>query len=299
MFTPPQAKKFFTVFRNSMRIGLINNYPNNYYSPSFGVNLQSSKLKFKEDDFYVRIKGYGHHSGWAKKIRETADNAVDYIRRICNFEETIRQVTNGVISANKLISSDAEKQKHTGILRTKRFGWNNKSCWDSSTGLITSYSKNPKNRYRSYADRLDYTVQHPLKNPFRIELTRPVHEKDFGKFLEHGNGKYINTAFDIIDRIYNKLYTNFISEEVKKDSLTDVNTSIAEIRWILAHVTPWERGSDAISNTFIRSLYKAMGIKTYPLKKGVSLDLEAYCTNLEDYKQNFSNYFTKKPKIID
>jgi len=281
-----------------MRIGSIDNTQNHFYSPSFGVNLQSPKLKFKEDDFYVRIKGYGHHSGWAKKMRETADNAVNYIRHICNFEETIKRITNGVKDANRL-TDDVEKIEHTGILRTDRFGWNNKSCWDSSTGLITPYSNNPKNRYKNYADRLDYIVKHPLNNPFRIELTRPVHEKDFGKFMEHGNGKYIHTAFGIIDKIYNKLYTNFISNDVKKENLKEINSSIAEIRWILAHVTPWERGSDAIANTFIRSFYKAMGIKTYPLKKGVSLDLEAYCTNLEEYKNKFPEYFSKKPKIID
>ena len=70
------------------------------------------------------------------------------------------------------------------------------------------------------------------------------------------------------------------------------------MRWILAHTTPWERGSDAISNTFIRSIYKAAGIKTHPLKRGVSLDLEAYCTNIDEYKINFANYFTKKPELV-
>ena len=282
-----------------MNINPVNNYRFNNNQPIFGINLQSKKLIFKKGDFFVRIKGYGKNPDWAKKVIETADNTVGYIRQICNFEETIRRITNGVIDANKLISSDAEKQTHTGILRTKRLGWNHKSCWDSSTGLITTYSKNPKNRYKSYADRLDYVVNHPLENPFRIELTRPVHEKDFGKFMEHGNGKYIHTAFSIIDRIYNKLYSAFISNEVKKENLKEVNDSIAEIRWILAHTTPWERGSDAISNIFIRSIYKAMGVKTYPLKKGISLDLEAYCTNLDDYKNKFATYFNHKPKIID
>ena len=81
--------------------------------------------------------------------------------------------------------------------------------------------------------------------------------------------------------------------------MNDINNSIAEIRWILAHATPWERGSDAISNTFIRAIYKAAGIKAYPLKKGVSLDLEAYCTNLTDYKENFTDYFIKKPHIVE
>ena len=65
----------------------------------------------------------------------------------------------------------------------------------------------------------------------------------------------------------------------------------------MAHATPWERGSDAISNIFTRAFYKSMGIKTHPSKKGVSFDLQAYCTNLADYKKDFTTYFQKAPEI--
>ena len=67
----------------------------------------------------------------------------------------------------------------------------------------------------------------------------------------------------------------------------------------MAHSMPWERGSDAISNVFTRSLYKSMGIKTYPLKQGISLDLEAFYTPLDKYKQNFATFFEKAPEVID
>jgi len=275
-----------------MKIGSVNSYNKTNYTPSFGINLHSPKLKFKEDDFYIRIKGYGHHSGWAKKIIETADKTVGFIRENCNFEETIKNIAIGVRYANKL-TGDSLKTEHTGVLRIKRNGWEYNNCPD----IITPY--NNKNRYKGYVDRFNYVEKHPLKNPFRLELTRPVVDKDFGKFLDHGSPKYINTAFCHINEIYENLYKKYIKNEVKDENLGDVNSSIAEIRWILAHVTPWERGSDAIANTFIRSLYKAIGIKTYPLKKGISLDLEAYCTNLDEYKEKFPLYFTKKPKIID
>lgn len=278
-----------------MRINSISNYYNSY-TPTFGVNLNSPKLKFKEDDFYVRIKGYGHDSGWAKKIRETADKAVIYIRENCNFENTLKKICSGVTEANQL-PLDLEKRKHTGVLRIPREGWYYQSDWGHDSGLITAYSKT--NRYKDYADRFDYIVKHPLKNPYRIELTRPVHDKDLGKFLDHGSAKYINTAFYHAKKIYENLYSKYITNEVKKENLEDVNCSIAEIRWILAHATPWERGSDAIANTFVRSIYKAIGIKTTPLKKGISLDLEAYCTELDEYKRRFASYFVKKPMIID
>jgi len=269
---------------------------NNINNLSFGINLQSKKLRFKEDDFYVRIKGYGHHSGWAKKIIETADNAVEFIRKKCNFDETLKKITLGVTEANQL-PLDLSKRQHTGILRTTREGWRFGSDWSSDGSIITAYNK--KNRYKSYADKFDYISKHPLNNPYRIELTRPVIDKDFGKYLEHGGARYINTAFYYINNIYNNIYSKYIAKELKSENIDDVNNSIAEIRWILAHATPWERGSDAISNTFIRAIYKSMGVKAYPLKKGVSLDLEAYCTNLDEYKKNFASYFSKKPEIID
>lgn len=281
-----------------MLIYPVNSCQNNLYSPSFGINLQSKKLRFKEDDFYVRIKGYGHHSGWAKKIRETAEAAVNFIREKCNFEGTLNKICTGVTEANQL-PLDLDKRQHTGILRTFREGWRHGSGWDNYP-LVTKYGKLRNNRYKTYADRLDYTVKNPLKNPFKnIMLTRPVHDKDYGKYINHADAKYINNAFEHINNIYNDLYEKYISHEIKSENLNDINNSIAEIRWILAHATPWERGSDAISNTFIRAIYKAAGVKAYPLKKGVSLDLEAYCTNLEEYKKNFADYFVKKPHIVD
>ena len=77
-----------------------------------------------------------------------------------------------------------------------------------------------------------------------------------------------------------------------------INSTISEIRWVLAHTTPWLRGSDAISNVFMRAMYKALGIKTFPTKQGVSLDMEAFCTTKEDYIKSFTTYFEKPPVII-
>ena len=148
--------------------------------------------------------------------------------------------------------------------------------------------------------RLNQTINKPLENPYSdIELTRPKKDNFYGNFIEHANPIYINSAFKRVNSLYDEIYNKYILKEAKKENLEDINSLIAEMRWILAHATPWERGSDAISNTFIRSIYKAIGIKTHPLKKGISLDLEAYCTNLKDYKNNFADYFSKKPEIVE
>jgi len=269
----------------------------NFCQPSFGVNLQSPKLKFNQDDFYVRIKGYGKNYHWVEKIKETADDAVDFIRENMDFESILRYITNGVFQANQF-PADVEKRLHTGILRTERKNWRYGSDWKSGS-IITHYD-GAGSKYETYKNRFDYTVSHPLKNPYyKFMLTRPVRNRDYGRFLEHSEPHYINSSLDMVGSLYRMLHERYIKKEATEADLNDINAIIAEIRWILAHATPWERGSDAISNTFIRSVYKAMGIKTTPLKKGISLDLEAYCTNLEDYKKNFSDYFVKKPVIVD
>ena len=280
-----------------MLISPVNNYQSNLYLLTFGVNLQSKKLRFKNDDFFVKIRGYGTNSDWAKKVIETADNAVKFIRTNCNFEETLKRITLGVTEANQF-PLDLNKRNHTGILRIKRSGWRYDSDWKDGWGLITRYSGIKKNKYKTYADKLDYVTEHPLKNPYNdIQLTRPRTDKDYyGKFIDHADKQYINNAFMHIEKIYDNIYFNYILKEAKSENLNDINNSIAEIRWILAHATPWERGSDAISNG---SIYKSIGIKASPLKRGISLDLEAYCTNLEDYKKNFSLYFAHKPYIVE
>ena len=280
-----------------MRITPIISYNYKYNQPSFGVNLESPKLRFKNDDFFVRIKGYGTNSDWAKKIIETADIAVKFIRTKLDFESVLRYITIGVQKANQ-IPNDLDKRNHSGILRAKRTNWLFGSDWESDD-LITHYDKR-KSRYKLYNDRFDHVVSYPLKNPYKkFMLTRPHHSSDYGKYLNHADGKYVNHALDMVSDIYNQLNEKFVGKDITTEDLNEINSAIAEMRWILAHATPWERGSDAISNTFIRTIYKALGIKTSPLKRGVSLDLEAYCTNLKDYKENFSDYFSHKPYIVE
>ena len=49
----------------------------------------------------------------------------------------------------------------------------------------------------------------------------------------------------------------------------------------------------------MRAMYKAVGIKTYPPAEGVSFDLEAYCTDLDEYKRKFPTYFEKPPEVVE
>lgn len=257
---------------------------------NFSANLNSPKLKFRRKDFYIRIKGYGKNPIWAFKTVKTADTAVDLIRNDINAEEVLKFIASGIRNANKFCL-ESFKRKHSGILRTFREGWDYKGRYSD---LITGYGE--KTQYQTYKERFKEICQKPLTPPkYDIGMTQP---KQLG-YLRHGKSQNINPSLDYVFNLCNRIFPQFIHQEVKPENMKEINNTIAEIRWVLAHSTPWVRGSDAIANVFVRAIYKSIGVKTYPLKKGISLDLEAYCTQLSEYKGRFSNYFEKPPEIIE
>lgn len=262
---------------------------------SFTSKNNLKVLDFCEDDFFVKIEGYGKNTGWAKEVIRTAENAVHLIKLRNPAETVLINIADGVRKAN-LFTGDLAKQKLTGLLRAQRSGWNSSSAL--SDLLITKYSSAQNCRYKVYYNRLNEVYLNPLWNPYyNFGLTVVEHKKDV-KYLAHAESIYVNNAMDRVGTLYYKIINNFLGKPLSKDNMENLHASIAEIRWILAHSTPWERGSDAISNVFMRSIYKALGIKMSPLKQNVSLDLEAYCTNLSDYKVKFADYFEKSPQIV-
>lgn len=262
---------------------------------SFTSKNNLKVLDFCEDDFFVKIEGYGKNTGWAKEVIRTAENAVHLIKLRNPAETVLINIADGVRKAN-LFTGDLAKQKLTGLLRAQRSGWNSSSAL--SDLLITKYSNAQNCRYKVYYNRLNEVYFNPLRNPYyNFGLTVVEHKKDV-KYLAHAESIYVNNAMDRVGTLYYKIINNFLGKPLSKDNMENLHASIAEIRWILAHSTPWERGSDAISNVLMRSIYKALGIKAYPLKPNISLDLEAYCTNLVDYKRKFADYFEKSPQIV-
>lgn len=272
----------------------INPVANSIQRPTFGVNLKSPKLKFQPEDFFIKIEGYGKDEAWANVIIEYADLAVNYIRRGLSPENVLKCVTAGVRKANQNDENNS-KRADSGILRDIREGWlhENKEYLSNDIKLLTHYADN---KYDVYKERLDKVYRYPLK-PINDDIGMTT----MNNFhcMVHGNWKKVNDSLEYIFKLSEKIFPKYIKEEVKPEDLDEINSIIAEIRWVLAHSTPWYRGSDAISNVFMRALYKSIGIKAYPPAEGVSFDLEAYCTNLDDYKAKFTTYFERPPEIAE
>lgn len=262
---------------------------------SFKANINSSRLKYSPKDFFVNIESYGKNYEWAEKAKDIADTAVNLIRNKCSFDNIMRYISAGIAKANS-DSTNKMKSEFSGVLRTEREHYKFVDM-PPNHDLVTYYGRTQ--RYGVYHDRLEWTRRNPIKNPYEeIELSRPL-KTEGGSFISHCHQYKINSGMDLLKQKYGELIGKYNPEKVCKDDLEDINNKIAEIRWILAHITPWLRGSDAISNIFMRSLYKAMGIKSYGLAKNTALDFEAFCTPLDKYKKDFPNFFVKKPKVIE
>jgi len=268
---------------------------------NFTSNPNSPKLVFCYKDFFINIKGYGQNEQWANKVMDIADESSKKLRKLTSADDVLSYIAKRMKFANAL-TDDQSKRTHTGILRIDRKSYGKTGEWAYSS-LQTPFGADFHNPYHTYRKRLAKLSEKPLANPFPdIELTSVLYSPA-GKNGEmiHGDAVFINNALNRVGEKHFNLEKDYIQhpENVTKENLRKINCDIAEIRWILAHSTPWERGSDAIANTYMRALYKSMGIKTYPAKRGVSFDLEAFCTNLDEYKKNFHKYFKKPPEIME
>lgn len=275
---------------------------NTNHLTTFKANPNSTILKFNPKDFFINIKGYGKDMKWAEKVTKITDNAVASIKENNSSDKVLHDIADSMKIANSK-STDRNLADHTGVLRVARKGYGELGTWANVTLQTPFGHQFGYDKYNSYTKRFAKVSIKPLENPYDdISLTDIFYSPmcKCGEMI-HGNAKHINNALDKVSDKYHSLQKDYIQhpEKITENHLDNINSNIAEIRWIMAHATPWERGSDAISNTFMRALYKSMGIKTHPSKRGVSFDLEAYCTNLTDYKKNFANYFTKAPEIAN
>lgn len=264
-------------------------------SLSFCSNPNSHILEFTPNDFFINIKGYGRDTEWARKVRQLADSATRKIKKANDSDEVLVQIADGIKDANQSCF-ELKKKVHSGILRTNRKGYGKAGGW-MGEDIYTMIC----DRYSGYKSKFKPLVKKPLTSPFYDVDTAKIEQYNKSQLrIAHPSDDKINNALDRVGGKFFNLRKNFISkpENVTQDTLPEINSDIAEIRWILAHSMPWERGSDAISNIFMRALYKSMGIKTYPIKKDISLDLEAFCTPLDKYKANFGSYFEKEPHIV-
>lgn len=284
------------------------------------------KIEVEAQNFFIKIPGYGQNYNWANEMAEITENASHMLREGATFDDAMAYIA---ASARDLAlkSSDKYKGQVYGVVRGRKLNYLCDGKLENH-GAITPFDENTQ--YKTYADRFRKCYSpNELQNPYagRIELTRvvsdggypisaseynpnnPKHTKQINpdgsvsyyektEAMIHPKGKYGVEGLNIAEELHNKLVDKFKNKTITSKDLDEINETIAEIHWVLAHTMPWGRGSDAIANSYVKAIYQSLGIKTYPPKDGVSFDLEAFCTELDDYKKNYKKLYEQEPEIV-
>lgn len=105
-------------------------------------------------------------------------------------------------------------------------------------------------------------------------------------------------TLDYCEKVYVNLIKNYTLDKPNKENTKVINRQIATLHWLLSHSMPYMRGSDVISNTFIKALYSALGFQTAVPKDGISFHPEAFCTELDEYVEKYPSLYENPPKYV-
>ena len=98
-------------------------------------------------------------------------------------------------------------------------------------------------------------------------------------------GLDMNKNLKLVDKVYNDF------KNIENPTKKDVDETSAKIHWLISQECPYVKGNDSIANVLVRALYHSNKIPQMPVKKGCSLDFEAFYRSLKDYIKNFCSFF--------
>lgn len=261
-----------------------------------------SNIKQKPQNFFIKIYGYGRNMDWARYMAESCNYAALMIKNHAKFEDVMDLISQDVSNCSFLnveSAIDFEKALNAGVLRTEE---------GISTCLLTSFDLSGI-KYGAYGKRYlekamkasrttvakEFSVKIPEQYPdFVPTKIYCVSGKSGGKLVHRSKG--VKSALKYSREIYNDIVENYLGKKLTKKDLNEINKKIATMHWLLVHSVPYLRGSDAIINVFIKSLYCALGIELSAPREGISFDLEAFCTELKDYIKEYPKLYESEPK---
>lgn len=291
--------------------------PNNYYEGSkidgssaitsyatASINLKKGasekpkKQTLSGDEFFINMAGYEKNEDWAKKMTDLMNSVSDCISSGSDFPFILEKIENGINSIN---SAPNSKNDTYGIRRTsyhvfapkensrgkeyierylEKCKTNGKTTIDER-GKQTTYTPKPNKEYKE-ANTCKVTavcISEKFKPLLKISEEMPTN--------------YKTSNLNLVEKEYNKL------REIENPSVDFVMRSCAIIQWLIAQETPYIRGSDSIANILTKSIMHANGIYISPLKDGISLDFEAFDTDLDDYIKKYPDFFKVRPYKIE
>jgi len=242
-----------------------------------------------KDTYFIRLFGYDRNMEWAEKMNRATYKLSDMISekkdfcKILNGAETIVGNINnkngeyienfGVINIDKKIFSI--KRQGRGREYHQRYIDRLKDY----IGLNEKYL--PKSN-EEYKDAQVCSIE--MKDddyifPYAVVVEFPH------KYGSKGN-------LGLVEKEYNKLLS------IENPTTNQILKTAATIQWLIAQDSPYKRGSDSIANLITKSLMHSYGIEISPVKEGVSLDFEAFYTDLDEYIEKYPTFFEKIPEKV-
>lgn len=237
---------------------------------------------------------YGRDFTWAENIVKIQDNAVGLVQEGKSFNEVIEQIAKDYGALDVSGSTDAARIKYSGQYRPDVVPNANPTTKCKKGGQYGAYYE----RFKNIADS-NQEIPVPYEN---APMTRLKLVGD-DVIMCHPTGKYVPSAMKHVETLYNDLKP-LVKKVQSGASLTKADfdliaDKISEIHYSLSHAMPWARGSNGIVDTYVRTLYKSLGLDLPALKQNVSLDLEAFCTDLQTFKRNWRENKFFKPTAVE
>ncbi len=253
--------------------------------------------------FFSRItsneESYGKNIQWAHEMDIISRSAEYLISKGESYETVMNHIAtmykNYDISKtlDSNINVDA-RRKHSG--RERQYLPDSQFARETGFSYITSFDK--ESNYKEYYNRFMKLLNKKRTSPYPdVELTQISLVNGYGYCMGHPRNSSVEATMKHVKQRYEEMAPLF--EKVKRgEALTSQEKSlahdkIAEIYFLMANAMPYERGSNGIADIFMRSIYKELGIEMPALKHGVSLDLEAFCLDLNEYKKKWRSFFEK------
>lgn len=271
-------------FKNSSYNCAINTEPDTF------EKSEKKKNTIAPEVFFINMMKYDKDYIWANKMVDLTKKISDMIKNDNDFDLILSEIEKGVKDAN-FESTYANVYCKKMELPRRLF-------------FLRGNGQRGHEYFKKYEDKLgrffdkdyDYIyIPKPLPEYNEASICNITRYTD-DYYDEHfcitqENLKMQDKNLGLAKKEYEKL------KSIKNPTLSDINRSCAIIQWLIAQENPYIRGNDSIANVLTKSIYNAYNINISPLKKGVSLDFEAFYSDMDEYINNYPDFFEKAPSF--
>lgn len=179
------------------------------------------------------------------------------------------------------------------------------------TNLLMQYRNNIKGRANGYIMSTLHIEKDGIRHPvtthmtsFRIDSLKPgvaahklVSKRGLDDYDLNSGGLLIHRGDITTTAYFNEILSEKFQQALDWDGADQqaLNRLVGEIHFILAHAMFYHRGSAAVSEWLVKTIYKYHGFRLEKLKPGVMLDLEALPrANIESYADRFAGFWSEK-----